>query len=107
MPAKKRIDLANITAGLYDGDFSASYDCIEQDRCKLAMFFVSPPEPEDECLKKHGCQCTHPMAARNALIALRDRITEELEQYELPEDDLANAIAQGREHSERHAGAEG
>jgi hypothetical protein len=86
MPAKRNIEMANITAGLYDGSFSVSYDCVEQDKCKWAMFFCMPPDPDDDCLKKQGCQCNHPMAARNALIALRDRITVELEQYEIPED---------------------
>jgi len=86
MPAKRNIETANITAGLYDGSFSVSYDCVDQDKCKLALFFVTPPDPDDDCVKKQSCQCTHPIAARNALIALRDRITVELEQYKIEED---------------------
>ena len=86
MPAKRNIKMANLNAGLYDGEFQASYDCVGENRCKWALFYCQPPAPEDECTKKQGCQCNHPMAQKAALIALRDRITVELEQYEIAED---------------------
>jgi len=86
MPAKRNIKMANINIGLYDGEFQACYECVGEDRCKLAMFFTDPPAADDECAKKHqGGSCLHPLMIRPALEALRDKITEELKQFETGE----------------------
>lgn len=85
MPAKRTIKMANLNAGLYDGEFQACYDCVGEDRCKLAMFYTDPPSENEDCSNKHSGNCLHPQMARNALIALRDRITEELKQFEVDE----------------------
>jgi hypothetical protein len=72
----------NISASLYDGDFSAGYDCVGE-RCALGQFYVEPPGEDDECIFiKNGGSCTYPHAQRAALEALREAITKELKQFE-------------------------
>jgi len=85
MPAKKAT-ACNVSANLYDNDFVVYFDCVGEHMCKMATFYVDPPDPTDECEKKVGGQCTDPLACRNALSSLRDRITEELKRYELGRD---------------------
>ena len=86
--AKQKLKAANISASIsasmYDGDGVLSFDCVGSDRCALAMFDVQPPEPDAECVMRRGFECAHRPAQIAALRELRDRITEELKQYEGP-----------------------
>lgn len=85
MPAKKviKVDRANVNCGLYDGEWQACFDCVGEERCKRALFYTDPPQADDEGVKKQRGGCFHPVMCRAALEALRDRITEELKQFEV------------------------
>lgn len=82
----KKSKIINAGVSFYDGEYQVSFDCIGEKRCAHAMFFCEPPDVDDECAKKRQCSCTHPGAQRATLTAIRDRITEDLKQYEFPED---------------------
>ena len=80
--SKKR-NAANISAGLYDGDFQLSFDCGGSDNCKHARFYAEPPEPDEECaFRTPGGNCTHGPAQREALIAMRDQIVDQVNLFE-------------------------
>lgn len=84
MAAKKvtKFKAANVSAMVYDGEFSVSYDCVGENQCSLAIFFCDPHNDDDECTKKRGLQCAHPRAVRSALEILRDKISDELKQFD-------------------------
>lgn len=78
----KNVKMANVNATLYDGDFTVCYDCVGEERCKLAIYYVEPPTDDDECTKRRSCNCVHPWMVKSALEALRDRLNQELKQFE-------------------------
>ena len=86
----KKASKADISASLYGDTFDFHCDCPGEANCKLAWFYVQPPQPGDACAKYgSGGQCTDPRANRAALEALRDVIA-----VHLSEDDSANAAGQ-------------
>jgi hypothetical protein len=84
MAAKKakKIKEANVNAGLYEGEWQVCFDCVGTSKCAHARFYTEPPDPDAECaFARHG-GCTHAPARKAALEQLRERITEELKEYE-------------------------
>ena len=69
---------ANANISLYDGQWQATFDC--PGRCRHSSFYVDPPEEEDQCSSRSpGGDCSWPPAHRDALLAIRDRLGDELE----------------------------
>jgi hypothetical protein len=76
-----KIKYANITAMLYDREFSVICEC--PGRCSFARFFIDPPEDDDECsFSRPGAGCLHPHSQRAALDALNKEIIEKLKQFD-------------------------
>lgn len=64
---------------MYDGETQIIYECPGD--CKLARFFVEPPEPTDNCmLIGDGMSCRNPAARLAAAEALRKVIEKEIEE---------------------------
>lgn len=71
---------ANITASLYDGEAQICVECRDNGRhCKYARYYTEPHEPGDDpaCMNA-GSACGHPLARREALLALREAVNVEL-----------------------------
>lgn len=79
MPVKKRTENdANIV--FYQGDYQEAFDCVGEQNCKYAQSYVSPPEPDFECVWKRSCNCSHCEMCRNTLIALAAKIADRIKE---------------------------
>lgn len=71
---------ANITASLYDGEAQICVECRDNGRnCQHARWYTEPHEDgEEPACRNAGCACGHPLARREALLALRENVNGEL-----------------------------
>lgn len=48
MAAKKakKINEANVNAGLYEGEWQVCFDCVGTSKCAHARFYTEPPDPD-------------------------------------------------------------
>ena len=66
---------------MYDGIFETIFDCVGEERCAYARFYVEPHDANDECTcRRGGGSCVNLNARRAALEALRTAIAAELQQ---------------------------
>lgn len=67
----------NISASLYDSDFNTVFECVGETVCRHALCSTTLPTEEDRCFF-HDHECSCPLAWLDALIALRKRLTKEI-----------------------------
>lgn len=89
MGRKKKEGVPNISVTLYKGEFELYLECCGEDRCQFATFHANPPEPDDECSRRQGCNCGYWRGRLAAMKGMSAKLTAEID---VMEKDLKEAM---------------
>jgi hypothetical protein len=72
----------NVSASYYDGETQIACDCVGEDKCKFALGFTMPIEPDETCTYSVSGNCHNPHAQLEAMKKLAKNLNAEIKSRE-------------------------